>query len=155
MHSVREEVGIDQDAVGWAEGGVGLEEERGGDLWDFAFGLFGGEFLFRFEVAGVLVLLSVDSLVSRRQAKWRWRRVQSRILLSYDPLHLRELARLLLDTHDFDVVQWLCVVLPSITSLTFWWSAKRQLPRVRLSRGTAARSRLERGMLAVPSPTRH
>ena len=60
MHGVREEVGVDEDTVGRAEGGVGLEEERGGDLGNFALGLFGGEFLFGFEVAGVLVLLSAD-----------------------------------------------------------------------------------------------
>jgi hypothetical protein len=32
VHRVREEVGVDEDRVGWAEGRVGLEEERGGDL---------------------------------------------------------------------------------------------------------------------------
>ena len=60
MHGVREEVGVDEDAVGRAEGGIGLEEECGGDLGNFAFCLFGGEFLLGFEVAGVLVLLSAD-----------------------------------------------------------------------------------------------
>lgn len=28
-----EEVGVDEDGVGWGEGGVVLEEEGGGDLW--------------------------------------------------------------------------------------------------------------------------
>lgn len=32
VHGVREEVGVDEDVVGGPEGGVGLEEERGGDL---------------------------------------------------------------------------------------------------------------------------
>ena len=27
------EVGVDEDPVGWNEGGVVLQEERGGDLW--------------------------------------------------------------------------------------------------------------------------
>jgi hypothetical protein len=33
VHRVREEVSVDEDRVGWAEGRVGLEEEGGGDLW--------------------------------------------------------------------------------------------------------------------------
>jgi hypothetical protein len=32
VYGVREEVGVDENGVGRAEGGVGLEEERGGDL---------------------------------------------------------------------------------------------------------------------------
>lgn len=33
MYGVREEIRVDEDVVGWAEGSVGLEEERGRDLW--------------------------------------------------------------------------------------------------------------------------
>lgn len=32
LNGVREEIGVDEDGIGRAEGGVGLEEERGGDL---------------------------------------------------------------------------------------------------------------------------
>lgn len=32
MHGVGEEVGVDEDRVGWGEGSVVLEEEGGGDL---------------------------------------------------------------------------------------------------------------------------
>jgi hypothetical protein len=40
VHRVREEVGVDEDGVGRAQGGVGLEEERGADLGHFALGEF-------------------------------------------------------------------------------------------------------------------
>ena len=81
VHGVREEVGVDKHAVGGPEGSVGLEEERGGDLGDFAFGDFDGGFLFGFEVARVLVLLSakrvsiavVASMVAAHIIRTVWR----------------------------------------------------------------------------------
>lgn len=58
VHRVREEVGVDEDRVGRAQGGVGLEEQRGADLGHFALGEFRGLLFLRFEFAVGLVFLS-------------------------------------------------------------------------------------------------
>lgn len=126
MHGVREEVGIDEDRVRRAQGGVGLEEQRGADLGDFALGEFGGLFLFRFEFAVGLVLLSAERVSGARGGGRRMRRTVFRPFglghvsvlhvmagldfLTNDSLHLRKLARLLLDTHGCGVVEVLVVV---------------------------------------------
>ena len=54
-----EEVGVDKDGVGRDESGIVLEEERGGDLGDFADDLVGG-FLFGDKLGFGLVFFSFE-----------------------------------------------------------------------------------------------
>lgn len=103
VDGVREEVGVDEDVVGWPKGGVGLEEEGGRDLragrvlaalvfdrvqreWTAHFSLRLGFFLLLrgFDLAGHLVLFSTPWLV-QEVAGWRAHRgIQSGITLACD-----------------------------------------------------------------------
>ena len=113
LHGVGEEVGVNEDGVGRDEGGVVLEEERGGDLWSvvvrlvsevqnasesewwgpihFADDLVAFGFPLGFYLAFVLVLLSVASVSTGVRYRFLLQvevHVQSCIPLSNDPLDL-------------------------------------------------------------------